>query len=61
MIKNPIIINALRRQSPRNSRTEGRGMADRSREEMFMQLKFTAGVEFADVTAGFPVEVFYFC
>ena len=36
-------------------------MADRSREEMFMQLKFTAGVEFADVTAGFPVEVFYFC
>ena len=32
---------------------------------MFIQLKFTAGVEFAhreaDVTAGFPVEVFYFC
>jgi hypothetical protein len=26
MIKNPIIINALRKQSPRNSRTEGRGI-----------------------------------
>jgi hypothetical protein len=40
-------------------------MADRSREEMFIQLKFAAGPEFAhreaDVTAGFPMEVFYFC
>ena len=40
-------------------------MADRSREEMFIQLKFTAGVEFADreadAMAGFPVEVSYFC
>jgi hypothetical protein len=34
--QNPIIINALKKQSPRNSRTEGRGMAGRSREEMFM-------------------------
>jgi hypothetical protein len=50
---------------PEKQRNGGTGMADRSREETFIQLKFTAGVEFAhresDVTAGFPVEVFYFC
>ncbi len=32
------IINAQRKQSPRNSRTEGRGMFDGSREETFMLL-----------------------
>ena len=38
--RNPAIINALRKQSPRNSRTEGRGMFDRSRDETFMLLNF---------------------
>jgi len=37
--RNPAIINALRKQSPRNSRTEGRGMFDRSRKGTFMLLK----------------------
>jgi hypothetical protein len=44
IIKNPIIISALMKQSPRNSRTEGRGMADRSRDVMFMPLNFRQGL-----------------
>ena len=39
------IINAQRKQSPRNSRTEGRGMFDRSREETFMLLNFRQAIQ----------------